>query len=345
MTFTPTDATDYNTATKSTTITVDPATPMLTVSAPGGGFDGSPIPATVTIAGVGRYRQHAVREPGGHHPDRDLLRRHRAPRGPDLGSTPPTAPGTYTVVASFPGTADYDAAQSAPVTFTIGQGHPDGRLDLVGRLGRLGQSVTFVATVAAGAVAGDRDGHVLRRLHADRHRPARRLGPGDADDLAPRPGTYAITASYGGDADDLARQRRRPSPVSVGQASHPGRPGPATGLQEEEGGVAGPGGGGPADGPRRRRAHRHGDLRDPVKSKKKVTEKVLGTASLSGGTATLTVKPNSVLKKPITIVYGGDADFLSSYAEPADADAGEPQEPGAADGGAFRPGAAATHVR
>ena len=53
-----------------------------------------------------------------------------------------------------------------------------------------------------------------------------------------------------------------------------------------------------------------------VKSKKKVTEKVLGTATLGGGSATLTVKPKSVLKKPITIVYGGDADFLSGTMSP-----------------------------
>ena len=41
-----------------------------------------------------------------------------------------------------------------------------------------------------------------------------------------------------------------------------------------------------------------------------MTEKVLGTAALSGGSATLTVKPKSVLKQPIMILYGGDADFL-----------------------------------
>ncbi len=50
------------------------------------------------------------------------------------------------------------------------------------------------------------------------------------------------------------------------------------------------------------------------KVRKKVTEKVLGTMSLSGGSATLSVKPKSVLKKSITIVYGGDADFTSGTA-------------------------------
>jgi hypothetical protein len=38
----------------------------------------------------------------------------------------------------------------------------------------------------------------------------------------------------------------------------------------------------------------------------------LGTAVLSGGSATLSVKPNRVQKQVVTIVYSGDADFTSS---------------------------------
>jgi hypothetical protein len=41
-------------------------------------------------------------------------------------------------------------------------------------------------------------------------------------------------------------------------------------------------------------------------------EKLLGTAKLSGGSVTLAVKPKSVRKQVVTIIYGGDADFLSS---------------------------------
>ena len=53
--------------------------------------------------------------------------------GTDLGATPPSAPGTYTVVASFPGSADYTATQSSPLTFTIGQGAAVGVVDALGR--------------------------------------------------------------------------------------------------------------------------------------------------------------------------------------------------------------------
>ena len=49
--------------------------------------------------------------------------------------------------------------------------------------------------------------------------------------------------------------------------------------------------------------------------KKKV--KALGTVSISGsGTATLIVKPSSVLRKSITILYGGSTDFTSSSVTP-----------------------------
>ncbi len=52
------------------------------------------------------------------------------------------------------------------------------------------------------------------------------------------------------------------------------------------------------------------------KTKKKSKVTTLGTAALSGGDATLTLKPNKVLNKPITIVYSGDADFQSSTVTP-----------------------------
>jgi hypothetical protein len=41
-------------------------------------------------------------------------------------------------------------------------------------------------------------------------------------------------------------------------------------------------------------------------------EKLLGTAVLSDGSATLSVKPNRAQKQVVTIIYSGDADFQSS---------------------------------
>jgi hypothetical protein len=41
----------------------------------------------------------------------------------------------------------------------------------------------------------------------------------------------------------------------------------------------------------------------------RVKKKTIGTAALSGGQATLAVKPGSVLNKSLTISYGGAAEF------------------------------------
>ncbi len=51
-----------------------------------------------------------------------------------------------------------------------------------------------------------------------------------------------------------------------------------------------------------------------VKKKRKTT--TLGTAAVSGGAATLTLKAKRVLNMPIKIVYSGDTDFTSSTASP-----------------------------
>ena len=53
VTFTPKNTTDYTTTDATTTIDVAKATPTLNVTDPGGGFDGSPFPASVTVAGSG----------------------------------------------------------------------------------------------------------------------------------------------------------------------------------------------------------------------------------------------------------------------------------------------------
>ncbi len=52
------------------------------------------------------------------------------------------------------------------------------------------------------------------------------------------------------------------------------------------------------------------------KVRKKLKVKTLGTIAVNGGAATLTMKPNQVLKKAITIVYSGNDDFLASQLTP-----------------------------
>src|SRR5581483_4397736 len=100
-------------------LTVTPATPVVSVSAAGGLYRGSPLPAAAQVQGVGG-------------PPADTLEGVRptlayyagsSATGPALAQ-PPSAAGTYTVVASFAGSADYTAATGAAGHFTIGLNPP-----------------------------------------------------------------------------------------------------------------------------------------------------------------------------------------------------------------------------
>ena len=96
------------------TFNISHASPTVTVSDAGGTFTGDPFSATAlvngaaTLEGVAPSLQYYVGSPASGSPS----------------STAPTAAGTYTVVASFPGSSDYNSASSAPVAFTISQATP-----------------------------------------------------------------------------------------------------------------------------------------------------------------------------------------------------------------------------
>ncbi len=148
-TFTPTDSTDYATVDATTTITVTPATPALSLSAPGGTFDGSPFAASVTIAGTGNQNTPAATLED----VAPVLTYYvgTGTSGTNLGSTPPIDPGTYTVVAYFPGSADYAATPASSATFSIGKSAPQIALSPSSGSAVFGQAVTLVAGVSFGA--------------------------------------------------------------------------------------------------------------------------------------------------------------------------------------------------
>jgi hypothetical protein len=52
------------------------------------------------------------------------------------------------------------------------------------------------------------------------------------------------------------------------------------------------------------------------KARRKLKVKTIGTISVNGGPATLTLKRKKVLRKAITIVYSGNEDFLASQLIP-----------------------------
>ena len=195
-------------ATATTTITVDKATPTLKLSDPGGVYDGSPFPASVTIAGSGEGNSPATSLEGVH----PTLTYYdgSGTSGTNLGATPPTAAGIYTVVANFAGTADYAAVQSAPVTFTIRAG--TATIALASSTGSTvyGQPITFVATVAAagtpsGTVTFLDGGTTLATVPLDGSGTATLTTSGLAL------GSHSITATYSGDAGVVgARSPDRP---------------------------------------------------------------------------------------------------------------------------------------
>src|SRR5262249_20418164 len=120
--------------------------------------------------------------------------------GISLGSTPPIDPGTYTVVARFPGSTDYAAVTSAPITFTINRGTALVALATTGGSAVFGPPITTTATVTgpgapSGKVAFSDGATLLATVPLD--------GSGKATftttELAV--GSHSITATYSGDAD------------------------------------------------------------------------------------------------------------------------------------------------
>ena len=314
VTFTPQNTTDYATTDATTTIDIDEGLAHLNVTDPGGGFDGSPFPASVTVAGSG-----AANAPAASLDDITPTLTYYDSAGTTLDSAPPSAAGTYTVVAAFPGDTDYAAVRSAAIPFTIAPGNATIALASSGSSAVYRQPVAFVATVAAGTPSGtvtfSDGGTSLATVALD--------GSGTAtfttSDLVL--GSHAITATYSGDADFLAVQSA-PAAESVAQARtaivlapHPvfkKKHLKSVGLTAEIEPVF-PGGGVPTGG-----AVTFEFLK---KHRKKVKVKVLGTSTVINGDATLTLRPNKVLgEDPLAIVYSGDSDYVAGELTPGQVD-------------------------
>ena len=95
-------------------LTFTAATPLVTVGDAGGTFTGSTFPATALVAGASSLEGVAPTL---------AYYAGSAATGAPLPDAPSVA-GTYTVVASFAGSADYTSATSSNVTFTITQATP-----------------------------------------------------------------------------------------------------------------------------------------------------------------------------------------------------------------------------
>ena len=305
--FVPNDSIDSTTAVVSTTITVAKATPTINVTDPSGTFDGSPFAASVTIVGTNNI---AVGSLGGITPTRTYYDGSSA-SGTSLGSTAPTAAGTYTVVADFPGNADYLAVQSASVTFTIETATPTIALTSSGGSTVYGQAVTLIATAASGA--GTPSGSVT---FLDGGTPLGTMplnGSGKATltttnlpvGLQSISATYSGAPSFSGVQSGLASESVARASTVVVLVPHPvlkKKTLVTVGLTAEIQPQS-PGGGTPTG---------MVAFELVTKKKKKTKTKVVGTAPLSGGQSTLSLKSMRVLNSVITIICSGDTDFRAS---------------------------------
>ncbi len=293
-------------------LSITPATPTVTVNALAGTYTGAPIAATATVTGVNGTAAASLE---GVTPTLTYYAG-SGTAGTDLGAVAPSGVGTYTVVASFPGSADYAPAQSAAATFVIApvitRSTATIALTSSASTAVYGQAVTFVATVSSSA--GTTGGAVT---FFDGTAPLATValnGSGQATltvtSLAP--GSHAITATYNGAAGTPATSSSATT-ESVGQAAtaivlapHAVLKGKKTlkaiELTAEIEPVA-PGGGVPTG---------QVTFEFVTKHRKKTQVKTLGTAAIRGGAATMTFKPTALLNKPLTVVYSGDPDFAAS---------------------------------
>jgi hypothetical protein len=305
--FTPQNSTDYTIGSATTTIAVAKATPVLEVTAGGGPFNGGPYPASATIlgavAGVDQIpspRLDSVAPVLTYYDGSGTA-------GTVLGSVPPSAPGTYTAVATFPGDANYLAAASAPVTFVIGQGAASISLTSTAGTSVYGGPVSLIATV--GASGAPPSGTVT---FYDGNSPLATIpveGTGTATYTTSElsAGSHAITAEYSGDTAFVGvrsapySETVAPTSTEVVLLQTPVRRGRKltsvrlTVIITPDSGedVALPAG--------------EVTLEMPMKSNKKVkVVTTLGSEPISGGRLTLTLKASKVAQKSITIFYSGD---------------------------------------
>ena len=131
--------------------------------------------------------------------------------GVSLNSTPPTAVGTYTVAASFPGSTDYTSGQSTPLTFYIAQGTLTS-VSVSAPTVPFGQSVTLTATVTTDPPSTTTPaGGSVTFVDGDTTLGTAPLTGGIATFPVPQftAGVHAVTAIYSG-AVELCPQQRDP---------------------------------------------------------------------------------------------------------------------------------------
>ncbi len=194
---------DYTAASASTTFLISPATPIVTVTDGGGMYVGQGYPATATVAGV----VSGVDDTPGSSLENVAPTLAYYAGGSVSGnalSAAPTLVGTYTVVASFAGSADY-AAASASTTFTIAASTP---ILTVADAGGTYNGQAFPATVTVAGVVTGVDSTPAASLEGVAPTLAYYAGTSaSGNPLSGAPslaGTWTVVASFAGSTDYAA---------------------------------------------------------------------------------------------------------------------------------------------
>ena len=291
------------------TLMVSRATPTLHASDAGGEFTGSPFPAVATITGLSGAASSSLE---GVTPVLTYYAGSLASGTPLPGV--PNQGGTYAVIASFAGSADYKQAQSAPVTFTIQPAVASVTLTSSVTSSVYAQPVTLVAKVTgSGATPGVAvtfadGGIILGTVPLD--------GSGQATLTTPGvpAGASSITASYNG-SDDFAAASSQPVAMSVAEAvTQPAVLAPTGVVRKKQvvsvGLTVQFGSNAIGSSPPSGIAKFEEILK--ARGKGKSREKVLGTAPLVNGRASLSFKTQKILKQKIEVVYAGDLNYQSA---------------------------------
>ena len=310
VTFTPTDATDYNTATDTVTLTVNKATPSTVLSAvPTTGIAGAPMTLTAsvtTFAGAPSLSGNVTFSDtfGG----TTVTLGSPAISSGSVSISPALAPGLHSIVATYSGDSNDSSSASAPLAYTVVQATTSAVVTATPNPSIVLSPVSFTANVTGnggiptGSVTFIADGTAMGsavNLSA--------TGTATFTYAGLSVGTHSITVSYGGDANDAPATSAAitltvgtiPTVTNLGVSATTSTP-PVTVLVA----VVLNNNGGPGPIPTGTISFQNGTA-------------VLGSATLdSSGVATLT--PNLALGVTYNIVavYSGDATHSPSTSAP-----------------------------
>jgi RHS repeat-associated protein len=167
------------------TTTVQIPTPTVTVNAPNETYNAEPYSqATATVTGIGSVLIT----------DGTVTFTYYLHGSTTALTSAPTDAGTYDVIATFSGDADYGSAQSSIATFIIGQATPSVSVNSPGETYNTQPYSQAVATVTGIGGASITDGTVALTYYEHGSTTALASAPTDA-------GTYDVVANFSGDTD------------------------------------------------------------------------------------------------------------------------------------------------